>query len=336
VIFNRLTALVAVLLALSPTQALAWGATGHRIIGRLAVQALPPEVPAFLRTPRSAEAVGELAREPDRWKDAGRTHDSDRDPGHFLDLDDEGKVLGGPALTALPLTRAEYESALRAAGTDSWKAGYLSYSIVDGWQQLAKDFALLRLDAAGARNTHIAAHRAWLLADAERRRSLILRDLGALAHYVGDGSQPLHVSVHFNGWGPYPNPEGFTQDKVHAPFEGAFVRANITEAQVRARITALTVCAKPLNACTADYLTATNAQTAPFYQLQKAGAFAPGDPRGKAFAAERLAAGASELRDIVVMAWRASATGQGGWPAAKVADVEAGRVDPYDALVASD
>ncbi|HZZ35145.1 MAG TPA: S1/P1 Nuclease, partial [Caulobacteraceae bacterium] len=137
--FNRLLAFAAVLAAISPSQALAWGATGHRIIGRLAVQALPSEVPAFLRTPQSAEAIGELAREPDRWKDAGRTHDSDRDPGHFLDLDDEGKVLGGPALAALPLTRAEYETALRAAGTDSWKAGYLSYSIVDGWQQLAKD-----------------------------------------------------------------------------------------------------------------------------------------------------------------------------------------------------
>ncbi len=265
---------VLALLAATPTQAFAWGATGHRIIGRLAVRALPPEIPAFLRAPAAAVEVGELSREPDRWKDAGKTHDSDRDPGHFLDLDDTGRVLGGPELKALPITRAEYETALRAAGTDSWKAGYLPYSIVDGWQQLAKDFAYLRVDLAAARTTRIATHRAWFVADAARRRGLILRDLGTLSHYVGDGSQPLHVSIHFNGWGEYPNPEGFTQDKVHAPFEGAFVRNNITEAAVRSRMTPLEICMKAPEACTAEYLSAANAAAIPFYR-RPAGLWAP-------------------------------------------------------------
>lgn len=69
-----------------PVQALAWGASGHRIIGRVAVAALPTEVPAFLRTPQAVDDAGELSREPDRSKGSGRTHDSDRDPGHYLDL----------------------------------------------------------------------------------------------------------------------------------------------------------------------------------------------------------------------------------------------------------
>jgi hypothetical protein len=327
---------VASLLAVVPAQALAWGATGHRIIGRLAIQALPAETPAFLRTPAAAVEIGELAREPDRWKGAGKTHDTDRDAAHFLDLGDDGKILGGPALAALPITRADYDAALRAAAADSWKAGYLPYSIVDGWQQLTRDFAYLRIDLAAARTTHVAAHRDWFVADAARHRALILRDLGTLAHYVGDGSQPLHVTMHYNGWGDFPNPEGLTQDKVHAPFEGAFVRANLTEAAVRARMAPLATCARPADACVADYLAATNAQVVPFYRLQKAGGFRDADPRGKAFAAERLAAGAAELRDIVVMAWRASATAQAGWPEVKVADVEAGRVDPYDSLVGLD
>ncbi|MBS0408548.1 MAG: S1/P1 Nuclease [Proteobacteria bacterium] len=318
------------------TQALAWGNTGHRLIGRLAIQKLPADVPAFLRTPLTVSKVGELAREPDRWKGAGKTHDNDLDPGHFLDLGDDGKVFGGPALDALPLTRADYEAALKAVGADSWKAGYLPYSIVEGWQQLAIDFAYWRVDRAGARATRNAAHRAWFLADAAEREQLILRDIGTLAHYVGDGSQPLHVTVHYNGWGSGPNPNGYTQDKVHGPFEGAFVHDYVKPAAVAARVAAFHDCNCSIDRRTAGYLAATAATVEPFYQLYKAGGFAGGDARGVTFAMDRLAAGAGELRDEIVLAWRASANASVGWPAAKVADVEAGRVDPYDSLVGLD
>jgi len=316
--------------------ALAWGSTGHRVIGRLAMQTLPDDTPAFLRTAAAVQGVGEVSREPDRWKDAGRAHDQDLDPGHFLDLGDDGKVFGGPALADLPPTRAEYETALRAAHVDQWKAGYLPYSIIEGWQQLTEDFAYLRADEAGAAKSPDPDHRAWLAADGERRKALILRDIGVFSHYVGDGSMPLHVSIHFNGWGPYPNPEGFTQEHVHAPFEGAFVRGFVTAATVRAAMAPPRDCRCGIAERTRDYLIATAATVAPFYRLEKAGAFAPGDRRGEAFAAQRLAAGAAELRDMVAQAWRASATAQVGWPAIKVADVEAGSVDPYDSLYGLD
>jgi hypothetical protein len=317
-------------------QALSWGASGHRIIGRLAVEALPPELPAFLRTEAAVAAVGELAREPDRWKGAGRAHDSDRDPGHFLDLGDEGKMFGGPALSALPATREDYETALRAVGVDAWKAGYLPYSIVEDWQQLAKDFAYWRVDTAAARSVTDPKHRAWFASDAAQREALIERDLGTLAHYVGDGSQPLHVSIHYNGWGPFPNPEGFTQDKVHGPFEGAFVHDFVTTVAVRAAMIPYRECRCSIEARTEAYLATTGGFVIPFYRLQKAGGFMNGDPRGRAFAAERLAAGASELRDLVIDAWRVSATQEVGWPAVKVADVASGKLDPYDSLYGQD
>ena len=53
----RIAALPLVLAALSltaPSQALAWGGHGHRIIGVAAMEALPDEVPAFLRDPTVA------------------------------------------------------------------------------------------------------------------------------------------------------------------------------------------------------------------------------------------------------------------------------------------
>src|SRR5215469_4586130 len=92
---SLLLAIVAFTVLAAPHTVLAWGATGHRIIGSLAAESLPPELPAFLRAPAPATTLGELAREPDRWKDAGRTHDADLDPAHYLDLDDQGRVLGG-------------------------------------------------------------------------------------------------------------------------------------------------------------------------------------------------------------------------------------------------
>ena len=316
--------------------ALAWGATGHRLIGRLAVESLPEDLPAFLRAPKSIDAVGELAREPDRDRAAGREHDSDRDPAHFLDLADDGRVLGGPALNALPPTRQAYDTALRAVGSDSWKGGWLPYAIIDSWEQLTKDFAYLRVDTVAAKAAAGPNRRAWFLADLARRRALILRDLGALAHFVGDGSQPLHVTIHYNGWGDYPNPDGFTQGRFHARFEGALVREFMDEASVRPVMTAYRDCRCAIAARTVGYLVATNKQVVPLYQLQKDGAFRGGDMGSRAFIAARLAAGASELRDLVIDAWRSSARSQVGWPSVRVADVEAGAIDPWDSVFGGD
>ncbi len=319
------------------SRALAWGATGHRLVGQLGVAALPADLPAFLRTPEAIETVGEIAREPDRSKGAGRVHDADRDPGHFVDVDDAGKIMGGPALAALPPTRADYETALRAAGSDSHHAGYLPYSIVDGWQQLAKDFAYWRALTAAIPRERDPVRRAWMQRDLVRREALTLRDLGVWAHFVGDGSQPMHVSVHFNGWGDYPNPHGYTQDRVHAPFEGAFVRAHVGADQVRAAMRAPSPCAVAIEACVARYLAVTAASVEPFYALQKTGAFAGADPaRGEAFAAERLAAAADELRDLTIAAWTASAQGAVGYPPISVDQVVKGGADPYDLLYGED
>jgi len=306
------------------------------MIGEAAMAALPAGLPGFLRTRQASVDVGELSREPDRSKGAGKIHDSDRDPGHFLDLDDDGKVMGGPPLAALPVSRADYEAELRSVGTDSWQAGYLPYSIVGQQQQLAKDLAYWRVLSAAEAREAAGPRRVWLSADRRRREALILVDIGGLSHFVGDGSQPLHVTLHFNGWGDRPNPEGFTRARVHGPFEEAFAAANVTPADLRAGMAPPADCRCPVEPRVAAYLAATALQVGPFYRLEKAGGFVDGDPRGRAFAAARLAAGASELRDLIVQAWRASAYGSVGWPAVKVEDAVAGKVDAYPALYGKD
>ena len=146
----------------------------------------------------------------------------------------------------------------------------------------------------------------------------------------------MHVSIHFNGWGNFPNPKGYTTERVHAPFEGAFVHDHVTLDMVRARLTPYRDCACVIQQHVGRYLMETVASVEPFYALEKAGGFKNGDARGQAFAAERLAAGASMLRDLVVDAWTASAAMNVGYPAILPADVEAGKVDPYDPLLGED
>lgn len=319
-----------------PAVALAWGNTGHRIIGEAAMRALPVELPAFLHTPQAALAVGELSREPDRIKGAGRAFDSDHSPGHFLDLGDDGRILGGPSLTALPPTRQDYDTALRAVGQDSWKAGYLPYSIVESYEQLAHELAYWRALKAAEANPAWAAHRAWFTADRKRREAQVLAAIGRLSHFVGDGSQPLHVTIHFNGWGDGPNPAGYSNAKLHAPFESDLVQASVKLSAVQRQLAPFHGCGCPIEQRMSAYLAATGKLVIPFYEMEKAGGLAPADPRGPAFATRQLAVGASEVRDLVVEAWRISGRETVGWKPIAVADVEAGKLDPYSALYGID
>jgi hypothetical protein len=326
--------LVAGLLALSPLPAWAWGGTGHRYIGELAVRNFPKEIPAFLRTRLAATQIGLMAQEPDISRNAGKPHDDDSDPGHFIDAADDGTVFGGPKLAALPDTRRDYDTALRAVGADEFKAGSLPYNIMDGWQQLVKDFALLRRDVAAQKFAGkfkmTAAEKSSFARQQAVRQMLALRDLGVWAHYVGDASQPMHISIHYNGWGDGPNPEGFvTTAGLHAKFESNFVDDHVGEQDVAGALRPYRDCACSIQDHVQAYLIATQAELLQVYRFEKAGAFDAATPQAKTFAVARLAEGAAMLRDLVTDAWRASGQVTLGYRTKQtVADIEAGRADP--------
>src|SRR5690606_38293888 len=268
-------------------------------------------LPAFLRTPGAAAEIAELTREPDRWKGGGQPHDRERDTAHFVDMDDQGRIMDqrGMSIDALPRLKSEYDAALTVAGLDVDDAGYLPYAIMDGYQQLVRDFAYWRvLNAAEARETD-PGKRAWYREDRQRREALILRDAGILGHYVGDGSQPHHTTIHYNGWSrEAPNPEGFTTSRqTHGAFEGDYTSRVARLDAVEAAMTAPRLDGFDLRARVPAYLRATLGTVLPFYRLEKAGGLAESDPRGREFVIGRLAAGASELRDLIVLAWRDSA-----------------------------
>ncbi|ESQ83075.1 hypothetical protein AEAC466_14525 [Asticcacaulis sp. AC466] len=315
----------------------AWGSSGHRMIGELAIKALPDYMPAFLRTPQAVADVGEYAREPDRWRGAGKVHDNDRDIAHFIDLDDDGNTLAGVSLDNLPANRSDYEAAVRAKGVEPYKAGYLPYATVDAYQQVVKDMAYWRVLTYLEPLEKDRTKKAWYRADRLRREQLMLRDIGILGHYVGDTTNPLHLSIHYNGWGNFPNPNGFTMEKIHSPIEGVFVSRNIKEGDVKAAMAAYLPCTAPIMTCVTARYKASFSQVVPLYQLEKAGGFKDGDPRGQAFITTRLAQGAGDLRDSLIDAWRDSKTMQVGYKIGTYDDFVSGKVtDPWEVLYGDD
>src|SRR5579862_2805907 len=213
---RRLTcAIAAIALTLYPAFADAWGTTGHHLIVRAAFGWLPTSMPGVFWTHEAEATVESFSTEMDQLKGAGVSFDRDWDPAHYIDANDNGTIAGVVSLGTLPGDMDEYDRALRAAGASPYRMGYLPYAIADGWEVLRKDFAYWRAFDRLAQHASSANARAWFASQRALREDLILHDAGVWSHFVGDGSQPLHVSVHYNDGG------------IHAPFEGAFVREHV-------------------------------------------------------------------------------------------------------------
>lgn len=272
----------------------AWGGDGHRMINRLAVTYLPTDVPAFLRNGNALDTMEYLGPEPDRWRNHAEPELGDaQSPEHFIDLE-YADLIG-----TLPRKRYDFVRALAQAQSahpdvqmTPEKVGLQPYVTEEVWQRLKVGMREYRhLLAAGQ--------------DTKPAETAVLYYAGWLGHYVADGSQPLHVTIQYNGW-TGPNPNGYTTEhKIHSLFESIFVSQNIKSTDLAPLVAAAQP--KLLNDEWTDYLaylrhSATLVEKT--YQLEKAGGFnGAGDPEGKAFAEERLAAGAIELRDMIYTAW---------------------------------
>jgi hypothetical protein len=314
--------------AMSTAQVFAWGAAGHYLINRVAAEQLPADLPAFMHAPSAIFELAVLGPEADRVKGSGQTFDQDHDHGHFMDVKDDGSVAGSLTLSNLPPTREGFDTALRAAGSDQYKSGYVAYEIVDGYEHAVTDFAYWRIAAAAERAATSADDKTFFNAQRQVREAVALRDIGYWGHFVADASQPLHISVHYNGWNSnqndnYPNPKGYSNShSIHSRFEGALVAAVATDANITALVPAYAPSSEPIMAQVEDYLKATLAGVPRVYELENAGGIDGRSPDAKAFVLSRLAAGATEFRNLIAEAWAESATHPVGYPAAPASSFE--------------
>lgn len=188
---------VALVAALVGAPAAAWFTEGHRRVTEDAVALLGPELPESFRT--GAAAIGAAAVDPDLWKSRATPALDDREwPEHFLDW--ELLDLAPP-----PATRSAALAEIFRRGLEPRRVGMLPWAVVEGAERLALCFAELRR---------------W--PEDETIAWKCRLDAGRLAHYAGDLTQPLHTTIHHDGWAV---PDGTTPGTgIHFQVDALFER----------------------------------------------------------------------------------------------------------------
>ncbi len=255
----------------STSTAWAWGERGHYTINRAAVRAIPDDGPAFLRA--HEDWIVYLSIIPDSWRRPSEPFVKIlEDPNHGWFREQFAFMKDVPrsryefvlALDAEHRRLVTAGDAKGAALTNVRWTGTLPYAAVESYERMVTGMRRYRDAKVKGQDTR--------LVELE-----IASYLGRLGHYIGDGAQPQHDSVHHDGW-VGDNPKGYTTDpRVHGRFETQFVEAiGLSSEDVQQNVPAALVLADPFDAVLA-HLDDAGARVEEVYRLDKAGAFA--DPK---------------------------------------------------------
>ena len=276
------TILTCALILSTTTAAFGWGGDGHRLISRLAVKNLQPDMPRFFTS--SSKQLQFLNPEPDAWRDRAEQSMSPalstgHDPDHIFKFE-----LYAPAV--LPPDRYAFIEALSKEGKVVRLVGMLPYRSMELFQRMRVSF------------------RRWRTAtDPELRKFLearIIDDAGILGHYISDSAMPLHLSVNRNGWELADNPNNYTRDNtLHRRFESDFVRARVKDEHVQPSVRLAATVKDPLGYIY-QHMQRSHREVNTLYDLEKLQPFGEKnmDPKAHKFVSERLADAVSTLRDL--------------------------------------
>ena len=306
--------------------AFGWDVPGHQIVNQAALATLPADFPAFVREPANVERITFLANVPDRWRNV--------DPwlqqvgaswtDHFIDIEQLGEAGLDPRTVssfrqdfavAFAAGRALHadrfpaiDPAKNTAHTREWP-GFAPWAITEWFEKLRSGFSYLKaFEEVGGTPEEIA-----------NARADIVYVMGVMGHYVGDCAQPLHTTIHHNGW-VGPNPHGYTTwPGFHSWIDGGFIaKAHITLADIAPRTTPVEPFVfaprpdgrDPLFVAAMDYVLAQHELVEPLYQLEKAGLMGhdtqPVTPEARALVEGQLLKGAQMLGRVWVTAWRSA------------------------------
>jgi hypothetical protein len=309
-----------------------WDYEGHRLVNQLALTALPADFPAFVREPANAERIAFLSGEPDRWRNVPDLPIKQYNGvDHFCDLEQ----LADAGLDATTVTSLRYEFAAqfaagRAAHPDKFPAidpaknldharewpGFAPWAITEYYGKLKSAFSYLKAFEDAGTPDEVA-----------NAKADIVYLMGVMGHYVADCAQPLHATIHHNGW-VGANPNGYTTWLgIHAWIDGGFsAKAGIKTADIAPRITPaqpLVLATRadgrdPVFVAVMDYLLAQSKLVEPLYQLEKAGKLSdeiektdrnrqvkgPVDAEGRAFIEGQLLKGGEMLAAVWATAWK--------------------------------
>jgi hypothetical protein len=284
----------------------AWGVRGHQNANRAAVKSIPADGPVFLK--EYEDWIAKTGPVPDSWR--GNTEPYSKifeDPNHgwfkeqFAFMD------------SIPRSRYEFVLRLydeylkirdkdpeRAALTNVRWTGTMPYAAMENYDRMKAAMRLYRQAIAD----NAPASRPESQKDARYLAQDIAFYMGWLGHYTADGAQPLHDTIHHDGW-LGPNPKQYTTDpRVHGRFETAFVDLiQLTDADLLPLMEKPKMLDDPFAAVIA-HLDDASTHVEEVYILDKAGAF--GDKANEPAARlvkTQLAKAATLLRDLTYTAW---------------------------------
>ena len=172
-----------------------WGDQGHKLINNKAIALLPTEMQSFTKW---QDYITLHSVDPDNRKRDDKTEA----PKHFIDIDFYKEFVNGKMI--------EDKKELIAAYGDSMvtKQGLLPWATLDTYNKLIQAFK-------------------------DKNKDKVLLYTSDLGHYVGDGHQPMHTMLNYNG-------QLTNQKGVHARYEIKMVdkyikdiEASITKANVK-------------------------------------------------------------------------------------------------------
>lgn len=167
-----------------PSVAWAWGSVGHALIGRVASE---QALVANKFWTANSESVGSLSNVPDAyWKKAATIEREQTN--HWFQIDgylDPSQFIPDLFLNYVNVVQQYSKDHVTENGTSSWRSEQMFLMAIDAFKR--KDYK------SG------------------------LEVVGALSHYIGDMSQPLHMTINYDG-------QLSGQKGIHAYFETSVVK----------------------------------------------------------------------------------------------------------------
>lgn len=299
---------IATLLLAASTTGSAWGVRAHNWINRVAVRTIPADGPVFLKA--HEDWIAYLSTIPDTWRRASEPFlKMLEDPNHGWFKEQFS------FMNEIPRSRYEFvlelydEQRRQAAAGDPaatltnvrW-TGTMPYAAVEGYERMLAAMRRYRAMAEKKEDTRFVEQE-------------IAFYMGWTGHYTGDGAQPLHDTVHHDGW-QGANPKGYTTNpRVHGEFESRFVDLMELEGDdFQSSVGPARVLTDPFTSIL-DHLDEAGRHTEQVYQLERAGALTdPAHAQARALVVQQAARGAALLRDLAYTAWVKSGEPPAGDP----------------------
>ncbi len=263
----------------------AWGEKGHLLANEAATYAVPFEMPRFFH--EAYPSLVYLGYDPDRLRGAGDSLEEVNAPDHFLDYEYVAPLQ-------LPNKRYDFMALMESSGTlkrnliRNDTTGFVPWRVAEICDLLAREWQLWKASKSPIERRAI--------------EQTIVAYAGILGHFVADSANPHHSTINYNGWASSENPKHFRTDcSTHFRFESDFVNHELSIGDI---VPLMTPAVRRDNYFESDLelLHQSNSLVDTIYTLDRDGAFDGTDKKmtaeGRAFAASRLAAGASLLRDL--------------------------------------